>query len=249
MGFFDRFKKKDNVTANKTNHDMEMIDKKLEKIRRDKEMLEYERKRKLEHKWVENNLNGRDLEENGKIDEAIKCYEENILLGADTPYTYDRLAAIYHYRKEFIKERDILEIYVKLLDKDSRVTESFKIDYVERLNNVESFLNTGKWKYDCLPSDPKPMYYKVKEAKTLLNSEDKDKGIQILEDMIKQGTYNNTVYYTLYQTYKKDKRYDDCIRICNKAIEVLGLYSNDRKSRWNTYLEKITAQKDKVMNK
>ena len=122
----------------------------------------------------------------------------------------------------------------------------------KRLENVEQYLETGNWKYDCLPSDPKNIYYDIKEAKRMLNSEDeeeKEKGIQMLETIMENGTYNNTVYNTLFQTYKKDKRFDDAIRVCNKAIEVLGLFSNDRKQRWNTNLEKVTKQKERADKK
>ena len=199
--------------------------------------------------WVENNLKSQDLEANGQIDEAISCLEENIRLNADTPFTYSELAHLYHYKKQFEDERDTLEIFIKQLNDDSRVRDSYKIDFVERLENVESYLNTGKWKYDCLPSDPKITYYKIKEAKTLLNSDEKEKGILMLENIMEKGTYTNTVYNTLYQTYKKDKKFDDAIRVCNKAIEVLGLFSNDRKNRWKIYLEKVTKQKEKSEQK
>ena len=117
------------------------------------------------------------------------------------------------------------------------------------MKNVEQFLNTGKWKYDCLPDDPKNIYYKIKEAKTLLKSEEKEekeKGVIMLEEIMKNGTYTNTVYNTLYQTYKKDKLFDEAIRVCNKAIEVLGFFSNDRKERWTINLERVTKQKEKA---
>ena len=115
---------------------------------------------------------------------------------------------------------------------------------------VESYLDTGKWKYDCLSSDPKIFYYDIKEAKTLLNSDEREKGISMLEDIMEKGTYNNTVYNTLFQTYKKDKKFDDAIRVCNKAIEVfLGFSSNDRKNRWNINLEKGTSQKERYLKK
>ena len=199
----------------------------------------------LLHIWVENNHKGQDLEAKGQIDDAITCYEENVRLKADTPYTYDRLASLYHYKKEFENERNTLITYINILNEDLRVNEQYKVDYIKRLENVESFLNSGKWKYDCLPSDPRTLYYDIKEAKTLLNSDEREKGISMLEDIMEKGTYNNTVYNTLYQTYKKDKKFDDAIRVCNKAIEVLGLFSNDRKSRWNINLEKVIKQKEK----
>ena len=66
---------------------------------------------------------------------------------------------------------------------------------------------------------------------------------------MQQQTFNNTVYNTLYQTYKKDKEYDEAIRICNKAIEDLGYFSKDRFEKWNTNLERVIKLKEKEINK
>lgn len=198
--------------------------------------------------YADNNIKGKELEAIGKIDEAQKLYEENVRLNADTPFTYNRLAAIYHGKKEFEKERDILKLYLEKLNNDERVDDSYKKSYIEELANVEQFLNTGRWKYDCLPGDNRDIYYEIKEAKTLLKSEydgDKEKGIEMLENIMENGTYNNTVYNTLYQTYNKDKRFDDSIRVCKKAIEVLGFFSNDRKDRWENNLDKAMKRKEK----
>ena len=89
----------------------------------------------------------------------------------------------------------------------------------------------------------------MKEAKTLLNSEDREKGIEMLENLMNKGSFNNTVYYTLYQAYKKDKNYDDAIRVCEKAIEVLGFFSNDRLSKWVDYRDKLIIKKEKESSK
>ena len=213
------------------------------------ELQQHEKKRKLLNKWVDNNLKGQDLEAEGKIDEAIECYEENVKLNTDTPFTYDRLAYLYHSKYEFEKERETLKLFIKRCNDNPSVNKSYKIDNIKRLENVEQFLETGKWKYDCLPADTKLQFYEVKEAKTLLNSEDREKGIEMLENLMNKDSFNNTVYYTLYQTYKKDKNYDDAIRVCEKAIEVLGFFSNDRLSKWTEYKNKIVAKRDKELSK
>ena len=61
--------------------------------------------------------------------------------------------------------------------------------------------------------------------------------------------FTNTVYYTLYQTYKKDKKYDDAIRVCDKAIENLGYFSEDRFSKWSEYKNKLIKIKEKELEK
>lgn len=264
MGLFDRFKKTEKKEVKKKPETLgEVI---IQEVKRYKEMtpeeqkvhrqemkekeLKYEKKRALEHRIYENNIKGEKLEANGEIEEAIKCYEENVFkLKTEAPFPYDRLASLYHYKKEFEKEKTTLQLFFKQVKDGTKVNERYKIDYAKRLENVEQFLNTGKWKFDCLPSDPKVIYYDVKEAKTLLKSDEKEKGVTMLESIMENGTYNNTVYNTLFQTYKKDKLFDEAIRVCNKAIEVLGFFSNDRKERWSINLEKITKQKEKFLKK
>ena len=206
---------------------------------------EYEKKREIEHKIVQNHLNADVLIDEGRIDEAIQLFEENVSLKTDAPYTYDNLAMLYHYKKDFEKERDSLKMYIDM-PVDGLKADKSKLDFTKRLENVEQFLDTGKWKFDCLPNDPKIIYYDIKEAKTLLKGDEPEKGIQMLEDIMNEGTYNNSVYNTLYQTYKKDKRYDDCIRVCETAIDVLGFFSNDRKDRWNINLDKSLKAKEKL---
>lgn len=258
MGLFDRFKKNkevkktpqtlEDVIIQEVNKMKDITPEELEDYRRERAIKkqQYEDKRKIEHKCVENNHKGEIFENEGQIDEAIKCYEENVFLNTISPFTYDRLASLYHYKKDFENERNTLNIFVRQLNEDSRVSEEYKIDYIKRLENVEYYLNNGKWKFDCLPSDPKIIYYDIKEAKTLVHGDEKEKGIEKLEEIMKNGTYNNTVYYTLYQIYNKDKRFDDSRRVCEKAIDVLGFFSNDRLERWSIYLEKTISKQEKM---
>lgn len=89
------------------------------------------------------------------------------------------------------------------------------------------------------------MKSKIRNAKQILKEEDKEKGIELLENIIKEGTYSNTAYYTLYQTYMKDKKYDDAIRISDLAIESLGLFDKDRLEKWTKYKNKAVDKKEK----
>ena len=260
MGFLDKFKKTKkekpvNKTPPKTLSDVIVQEAARVEAMSPEERSEYEKRREIkqqnrekkrerDHKIYKNHVNGDKFEEEGKFDDAIQCYEENVSLKSEAPFAYDRLAAIYHYKKDFEKERDTLKAYVDI-GNDGIKSQKDRFEFIERLSNVEQFLETGKWKFDCLPKDPKIIYYKIKEAKTLLKSDEREKGILMLEGIMADGTYNNTVYNTLYQEYKKDKQYDDCIRVCEKAIDVLGFYSNDRRDRWNINLEKSLKAKEK----
>ena len=174
-----------------------------------------------------------ELEQEGCFDEAQEIYEEIISSNTYTSITalFD-LALIYHRNRDFEKERYTLKLYINK-------GEVVNPDPHSRLENVEYFLEKGEWKEDCLPSDPKKFYDKTRDAKKFIKEGEKQLGISMLEDLIKEGSYNNTVYYTLYQIYKKEKRFDDCVRISNKAIEMLGFFSKDRKERWTTLLEKV----------
>ena len=82
-------------------------------------------------------------------------------------------------------------------------------------------------------------------AKKILKEENKEKGINQLETIIKNGTFTNTAYYTLYQTYMKDKKYADAIRISDLAIESLGLFDKDRLEKWTKYKNKAIDKKEK----
>lgn len=248
MGLFDKFKKK-KITPKEEKIIHAHLEKEKQKLKTiQKNAKEIQSKmpkppKKTPTVIIDNNIKADKLERKGLIDDAIKYYEINIKLGADTPATYYGLAALYHYQKDFQAEKTTLE---KGIEQCKNNPNPSHVESMERsLNNVNQFLETGDWKYDCLPNEPVAAHYHIQEAKKILKDEDKEKGILMLEKIMNDDSYNNTVYYTLYQTYKKDKRYDDCIRVCEKAIEVLGFFSNDRKSKWNEYLDKSIQLKEK----
>ena len=100
-----------------------------------------------------------------------------------------------------------------------------------------------------MPYESELIKSEIKNAKRILKEEDKEKGTQLLENIIKKGTYTNTAYYTLYQTYMKDKKYDDAIRISDLAIEYLGLFDQDRLEKWTKYKDKAITKKEKEISK
>ena len=192
---------------------------------------------------AKNNQKINELEEKGMYDEIIPLHIANLNEFDEfddyiLPYNVFGLSRAYPYKKDFEKEYDVLnEGYDRLKLKSNTDNDVLKSIF-ENLKNVESYLKTGKFKRDCLPSDSKQTYFKIKNAKNVLK-EDKEKGILLLENIMEDGSYNNTVYFTLYKTYMAEKRYDDAIRVCNKAIDVLGLFSQDRIEKYTKYIEKI----------
>jgi tetratricopeptide (TPR) repeat protein len=174
-----------------------------------------------------------ELQQEGCFDKAQEIYEEITSFNTyASTIALGNLAEIYHRNRDFEKERNTLKLYIS---KSENVPPTIR----SNLENVEYFLENGEWKEDCLPSDPKKFYDKTRNAKKFIKEGNKQLGIKMLEKLIRDGSYNNTVYYTLYQIYKKEKRFDDCVRISNKAIEMLGFFSKDRKERWTTLLEKV----------
>ena len=189
---------------------------------------------------------GDKLCDEGKFEEAIEYYENALEMGLFDFDSCGLLREYYHFKKDFEKERDVCKLIVKNL-RNSPFKEylpSFKDD----LANVESFLNNGEWLYDCLPFDVfnhNEIVEKLYEAKKLLKTDNRNKGIDLLEDLIAKGTYVNEVYYALYLAYNKDKKYDDSVRICEKAIEVLGFFSSERLLAWVKHRNKVINKTEK----
>ena len=90
------------------------------------------------------------------------------------------------------------------------------------------------------------MTTKIKRAKTILEKDDVNKGLKLLQGIVEKGTYSNTVYFALYSNYIKLKNWDCAIKICEKAIEVLGFYSKDRVKMYTIYKNRAIKKKKMV---
>lgn len=66
---------------------------------------------------VRRNVLGIDLEAKGLIDNAIECYEANVLDGFDGNHAYDRLAIIYRRRGEVDKELAVLRRAIDVFER------------------------------------------------------------------------------------------------------------------------------------
>ena len=164
-------------------------------------------------------------------------------LGYDDAQTYNLLASIYIRNRDFESAKKVLEKGVENVSWENSIHNEYGSGLGDRLCNINEYLETGILKGEPLPYDFEPVKSEIKEAKQILKEEDKETGIELLENIIKNGTYSNTVYYTLYQTYMKDEKYDDAIRICDLAIEYLGLFDSDRLEKWTKYKDKTISKK------
>lgn len=208
-------------------------------------------KDKVQHKILRFEREGHSKYYATEFNEAIYPLEKSIELGSTDYKTFKFLSDIYIRNMDLESAINVLNIGIDRIEKsDARWKDTYlQNDRNEGLKdilvNVNHKIETGKFKIDCLPVDENKIAPKIKEAKAILKDDDKEKGIELLEDIMANGTFNNTVYNTLYQTYKKDKKYDDCIRVCEKAIEVLGFFSNDRFEKWSHNLNKSVELKEK----
>ena len=68
---------------------------------------------------ADGNTNGKALEDEGRIDEAIMIYESLVDRSTDTPFTYKRLAIIYKKKRSQDDEKRILKTAISAIDPDS----------------------------------------------------------------------------------------------------------------------------------
>ena len=185
--------------------------------------------------------------EHGEYEKAISIFLESIYAwGYHCTFPYYYIAKIYHYQKEFELEYIVLKIVANKFENKECLdgTLGVSVRIFESLYNVEYYLKNGEFIEDCLPSDPKSLKTEIKRAKTILENGNIEEGLKILENIVKKGTYSNTVYFTLYSNYIKLENWDCAIKICEKAIEVLGFYSKDRIKMYTIYKNRAIKKKE-----
>ena len=202
-------------------------------------------KSKIEYKAGGLKGKGVKLFYEGRYDEAIPYFEKCVDLRYDNGQIYNLLATIHIRNKNFESAKEVLEKGVENVSFESSIHNEHKTGLGDRLVNINNYLETGILVGEQLPTDSLEMKSDIKYAKQVLKEEDKDEGVNLLEILIQEGSYSNTVYYTLYQTYMKDKKYNDAIRISDLAIENLGLFDQDKLEKWTKYKDKAIAKKEK----
>lgn len=65
---------------------------------------------------VDRNLRGKELEESGQIQEAIRLYEMNVAENFEGSHPYYRLSEIYHKQKLYDEEIRVLEHAIYVFD-------------------------------------------------------------------------------------------------------------------------------------
>lgn len=174
-----------------------------------------------------------------KFEESIPYFKQAIELGSKKYQIYKCISQIYLRKKDLTSAISVLNIGIARINLEYNLSNENNNGLKDILENINNKIETGKFKWNCLPIETNEVISQISDAKRILKIENKEKGIEMLEEIMSKGTFTNTVYYTLYQTYKKDNKYDDCIRVCEKAIDVLGYYDNDRFNKWTEYHNKI----------
>ncbi|WP_281979217.1 hypothetical protein [Tenacibaculum mesophilum] len=90
---------------------------------------------------VDRNLKGKECEEKGEIESAIKEYEENLKEKFEGSHPYNRLAIIYRKNKDYDNEIRVLKsairIYTKLSESSPREDVDPKLNkFKERLEKA-----------------------------------------------------------------------------------------------------------------
>jgi len=89
---------------------------------------------------LQRNLEGIELEKQGKIDEAIELYEKNINENFEGNHPYDRLAIIYNKRKQIDNEIRVLKKAISVFDNvvsDERGDKLTKLEkFQKRLKKI-----------------------------------------------------------------------------------------------------------------
>lgn len=93
------------------------------------------------HIQYRRNLEAKELEREGKVDEAMKLYQKNIDEKFIGHFPYKRLADIYHKQKKFDLELEVLQKGIKIFETlpDTRSDKkSLLEEFNTRLNDVKT---------------------------------------------------------------------------------------------------------------
>jgi hypothetical protein len=82
-------------------------------------------------RWFKRNAIGEQKESEGKFDDAIRVYEENVEEGADTLFPYERLVILYNRKHD---RRNEIRILKQALSKLRERSQKRRLDqYLDRL--------------------------------------------------------------------------------------------------------------------
>lgn len=95
------------------------------------------------------NNQGITLEGEGKIEEAIKVYEENVTLGYPAHHSYDRLRILYNKRKDEENEKRILKLTIEKFGANTKLQRR-----LDKLNGIETTISLPTEAYEVHITEP-----------------------------------------------------------------------------------------------
>ena len=87
------------------------------------------------------NNKGRELEKEGKIEEAIKCYEENMRLGYPVVWSYKRLLSLYRKGKNYENEKRICLLIISMHEKENERRLQYILSHEENKGLEDRIIN------------------------------------------------------------------------------------------------------------
>jgi tetratricopeptide (TPR) repeat protein len=87
---------------------------------------------------LERNLQGIELERQGRVDEAIELYETNVSEDFEGNHPYDCLVYIYEKRKQYNEARRVLEKAIYVFD---NIVNKERMDRLPKLNKFKKELS------------------------------------------------------------------------------------------------------------
>lgn len=138
----------------------------------DREIEEYQKQNKIFERQTKRNLKGIELEKQGRIDEAIELYEENISDRFEGSHSYNRLTIIYRKRGQIGDEIRVLQKAIQVygeIESRSQWGNPKKLDkFKKRLEGLQTKYNIDD--LEIKPYAKKPSNEATKEALSILKT-------------------------------------------------------------------------------
>lgn len=157
----------------------------------------YEEDRRLSETARLNNI-GIIAEKEGRIDDAIMAYEENINIGYQASYAYERLRIIYRKRKDFTNMARVIRRYAQVYGYDNDWAQ-------EQINRYSGSIKRKKVDY----------IYPLSRLRSVVSGETiEDRYNKIIERQPEFDFYVHTDYTQMQYSFDDSKiSFPDCVKL------------------------------------
>ena len=127
-------------------------------------------------KCAELNNKGIEYEKEGRIEEAIRVYEENMLLGHPAKHSYERLMILYRKKKDYENELRVIQTAINVRMKENERRAKKSLEYCPKYKNeIQAGFETNKEVRDetgrCIfgPYEVVKLMARLEKVKSFLN--------------------------------------------------------------------------------